>query len=358
MTRLLFIDPTTSHPYQPRTLYDRAAGATPTSVVRVAEGLAQRGHRVTVAQCHRSWPSRSPGGVAYVPFAFYGSWSHLPSADAVVVVEQHKVLPRVRRQFPEARLALWLRDVPGRRRRSLGSTAAEADATVVCVSDAHRAAVRDLLDGADGWARTARIHDPVDDTAEPDGTVPDRTKLVAVANLGGGLGEVLAAFAHVRTARPGVRLYVVGEGRMEGGLSPGVVPLGPLPHREVMRHVREAFAVFQPQAGAEVISGRLFAEANAVGTPVLAHAHAAVREALAESPGAQGQLVDARDPTAAARRLARWWEEGRPPVMCPLFLRTSRVVADWERLLEVEVPSRAVRVVPAPVARVPAAVAA
>ena len=350
MTRLLFIDPTTSHPYQPRTLYDRAVGATSTSVVRVAEGLAQRGHRVTVAQCHRSWPSRSPGGVAYVPFAFYGSWTHLPSADAVVVVEQHKVLPRVRRQFSEARLALWLRDVPGRRRRSLGATAAEADATVVCLSDAHRAAVRDLLDGADGWARTARIHDPVDDTAVPDGTAPDASKLVAVAGPSGGLSEVLAAFAHVRERRPTARLYVVGEGRVEGGLPAGVVPLGPLPHREVMRHVREAFALFHPQAGAEVVSGRLFAEANAVGTPVLAHAHAAVREALAESAGDGRQLVDARDGTAAARRLEQWWAEGRPAVTCPLALRTHRVVADWERLLEVEAPSRAVRVVSPPLA--------
>jgi len=346
VTRLLFIDPTTSTPYQPRTLYDRAVGATPTSVVRVAEGLAQRGHRVTVAQCHRSWPSRSPGGVAYVPFAFYGSWTHLPSADAVVVAEQHKVLPRVRRQFPDARLALWLRDVPGRHRRSLGATAAEADATVVCVSDAHRTAVRDLVDGADGWARTARIHDPVDDTAEPDGTTPDPSKLVVAAGPADGLDEVLAAFAHVRERRSRARLYVIGEGRMAGGPPPGVVPLGPLPHRQVMRHVREAFAVFHPQAGVEVVSASLFAEANAVGTSVLAHPHAAVREVLGESVGDGRQLVDARDTASAARRLEQWWRDGRPTVTCPLALRTHRVVADWERLLGAEAPSRTVRVVP------------
>ena len=146
MTRILLIDPVCPRPYDARTLYDRPLGGPESSVTRVAEGLAQRGHRVTVAQCERRWPSRSPGGVAYVPFDYYGRWDHLPNADAVVVLRQHKVLARVRKRFRDARIALWVHCTPGSKRRALGEAAAAADATVVCVSDAHRAAVRDYLD--------------------------------------------------------------------------------------------------------------------------------------------------------------------------------------------------------------------
>ena len=337
MTRLLFVDPVCPEPYQARTLYDRALGGTEATVVRVAEGLAQRGHRVTVAQCGRRWPARSPGGVAYVPFDYHGSWGHL-AADAVVVLRQHKVLGRVRERFPQARLGLWLHCVPGGKRKALGATATAADATVVCVSDAHRDAVRDFLDATESWARTARIHNPVDDALVPDRTAVDPDKLVFFSSPHKGLAEVLRAFGHVRAARPSARLFVADPGYWRGPtpeLPEGVVPLGPLPHREVVRHVREAFAVFYPQAAFQETFGLVFAEANAVGTPVLAHPHPAAREVLGERAGDGRQLVDARDSSAAAERLARWWDEGRPSVAARPAFRTSHVVADWERLLDV-----------------------
>ena len=348
--RVLFVDPVCPTPYQARTVYDRALGGTEASAVRVAEGMAQRGHRVTVAQCGRGWPSRSPGGVAYVPFRYGGGWSHLPRAEAVVVLRQHKVLARVRRQFPDARLALWLRAVPGSRRRGLATALRDANATAVCVSDAHRRALHDALRrvAGDGPASAAsvRVHDPVDDDLRPDGTRVDADKLVALP--GRALGEVLAAFGHVRAHRPTARLVVAGRADRLPALPEGVACLGALPHHAVLRHVREAFAVFAPQASHEPVSGREAAEANAVGTPVVAHPFGATGEALGETAGDHRQLVDARDPGAAARRLARWWDEGRPDVHGARHLRTARVVRDWERLLGLDLPAHpAARRVPA-----------
>ena len=344
MSRLLFIDPVCPRPYQARTLHDRALGGTEASVVRVAEGLAQRGHRVTVAQCGRHWPQRSPGGVSYVGFDYDGHWGHLPSAGAVVVLRQHKVLRRVRQRFPGSRLALWVHCVPGSKRRRLAQAAADADATVVCVSDAHRAAVRERM--GEGWARTARVHNPVDEALVPDGTPVDPDKLVFFSSPHKGMDEVLSAFEHVRRVRPTARLVVADPGYWRGpspDLPPGVVPLGPLPHREVIRHVRQAFAVFYPQARFQETFGLVFAEANAVGTPVVAHPHPAAREVLGETPGDRRQLVDARDPEAAARRLARWWAEGRPEVSGSPRFATGRVVRDWERVLGAEATERAYR---------------
>lgn len=339
--RVLLIDPVCPAPYQARTLYDRALGGTEASVIRVAEGLAQAGHRVTVAQCGRQWPSRSPGGVAYVPFDYYGDWGHLPRAGAVVVVGQPKVLPQVRRRFPDARIALWLRRTPGSKRRALAATLLASQAVAVCTSDAHRAALRAFLQekavGGPGSAPSVRIYNPIDDDLGPDLTPVDPDKLVAFSGPGDGFDEVLAAFAYVRERRPTARLVVAGPNKAgRPALPDGVVALGTLPHHEVLRHVREAFAVFCPQTQPDEEFGLAFAEANAVETPVLAHPHTAVREVLGETVGEQRQLVDARDPRAAARRLARWWDEGRPAVSGELRFRTHRVVRDWERLLALE----------------------
>ena len=352
--RVLLIDPVCPNPYQARTLYDRALGGTEATAVRVAEGLAQAGHRVTVAQCGRAWPSRSPGGVAYVPFDYDGTWTHLPRAEAVVVLRQHKVLPRVRQRFPDARLALWLHCVPGSKRRALAQMLLDTGATAVCVSNAHRAALHAFLreKAGDGPASapSVRIYNPVDDDLVPDATGVDPDKLVFFSSPHKGMDEVLAAFAHVRERRPTARLYTADPGYWTGrrpARADGVVPLGALPHREVLRHVREAFAVFYPQAAFEETFGLVFAEANAVGTPLIAHPHAAACEVLGEEVGEQRQLVDARDPEAGARRLARWWDEGRPSVSGEPRFRTSRVVRDWERALALERPDRpAVR--PAP----------
>ena len=334
MSRFLFVDPMCPRPYQARTLHDRALGGTEATVVRVAEGLAQRGHRVTVAQSGRYWPARSPGGVAYVGFDYDASWSHLPSADAVVVLRQHKILKRVRERFAGSRLALWVHCVPGSKRRGLAEHAARHDATVVCVSDAHREAVRERMAGA--WARTARIHNPVDDALGPDGTPVERDKLVFFSSPHKGLDEVLAAFEHVRRVRPTARLTVADPGYWRGpspALPPGVSRVGALPHGEVIRHVRSAFAVFYPQARFEETFGLVFAEANAVGTPVVAHPHPAACEVLGETLADGRQLIDARDPGAAARRLAEWWAEGRPAVAGSPRFETARVVADWERVM-------------------------
>ncbi|MDT0630441.1 glycosyltransferase [Rubrivirga sp. S365] len=353
--RVLLIDPVSPDSYQARTLYDRALSAPEASVVRVAEGLAQAGHRVTVAQRGRTWPSRSPGGVAYVPFAYGGDWGHLPRAEAVVVVRQAKVLARTRAHFPDARLALWLHETPGSRQRALGPALLAARATAVCPSNAHRAALHDFLlrKAGDGPASapSARVYSPVDDDLRPDRTAVDPDKLVAFAGPRGALDEVLAAFAHVRRRRPTARLVVLGGRGGRPALPEGAVALGPLPHRGVLRHVREAFAVFAPQTRVEGPLALAFAEANAVGTPVVAHPDAAACEALAEAVGEQRQLVDARDPSAAARRLARWWDEGRPEVDGAPRFRTHRVVRDWERLLGLDRTDR-------PALRVPVAVPA
>jgi glycosyltransferase involved in cell wall biosynthesis len=183
----------------------------------------------------------------------------------------------------------------------------------------------------------------VDDALTPDRTRVDPDKLVFFSSPHKGLDEVLEAFAHVRRQRPAARLFIADPGCWtDGQASPpeGVVPLGALPHRAVIRHVREAFCAFHPQAQVAEAFGLVFAEANAVGTPVLAHPLGAAEEVLDEQVSDRTQLLDARDPEAAARRLAQWWENGRPSVASQPQFRLSRVLDGWERLLGVRSGTR------------------
>ena len=148
---------------------------------------------------------------------------------------------------------------------------------------------------------------------------------------------MLRTFERVREDRPSLRLCIANPGyiALEPDLSmSGVEVLGPLPHHEVLAHVRTAFCVFYPQSGFKETFGLVFAEANALGTPVLAHAVGAASEVLGDAR----QLVNADDPEAVRARPARLVRRGSPPRwgVNPQF-RLSRVAQRWEELARGEV---------------------
>jgi glycosyltransferase involved in cell wall biosynthesis len=123
--------------------------------------------------------------------------------------------------------------------------------------------------------------------------------------------------------------------RREFGLAaaleqPGLRVLGRLPQQEMLKHVRSSLCVFYPQSVHPETFGLIFAEANAVGTPVLAHDFGSAGEVL----GGGEQLVDATDAAAVADKVAAWRDGGRPQVRAQPQFRASAVVAEWRRLLE------------------------
>lgn len=342
--RVLFIDPDCPAAYTHESLQQKPMGGTEATIIRVTEGLALLGHQVTVAQGARSQHEKSPNGVEYSPFRLAEVGTLQQNTDAVVTLNTPKLLRKIRKAYPEAMLYLWMHCFPGKRRKKMiNKYVVEADARIISVSETLKKHLEACLRQYPTYGRHSRtaglqarvqtIYNPVDDQLQPNGKMTDSCKLVFFSSPHKGLDQVLKAFAALRKQCPAMRLCLA---------SPGYWPfppnlddesveiLGTLSHAEVIEHVREAFCVFYPQSFFKETFGLVFAEANAVGTPVLTHPQGAAVEVL----GDQRQLVDASDPDKVVAVMQEWLKNGRPTVQLNERFRLRQVLKSWVNLLE------------------------
>jgi len=288
--------------------------------------------------------------------------------DHVVVLRDARAIDSARQLFPNARIHLWLHDLvaPGSTRAQWLASADAALAcgggTVICVSNFLRqraqAVLQSLTRSTAVEVRT--IFNPIDDALDRNGTALDPGKLVFLSSPNKGLSYSLAAFQAVRRAFPEMRLCVANPGyRALGAIALDDVEwLGVLPPARAFAEARSAFCVFMPNFVLPETFGLVFAEANAVGTPVIAHDCGAAREVLHPQnpvlPVHRSQrnfeLLTAVLPWRAKLSLAAmtrqssifddyvetlraWRERGRPAVSADPRFRMSRVAEDWRALL-------------------------
>lgn len=347
---LLFLDYQTPRPYGARSLETDSIGGTEATTIRVARALA-RDLRVGVAQAARTHDEWDPDGVAWLALSSALGAAEALDPAAVVLVRRVEEAAAVARAFPRSRRFLWAHDLRrirhlGRHRRALGGLGF----TVVTVSRFLEGLARAALCGRwwqrplDAWRPApppalCTVYNAVDDDLGPDATPVDPDRLLFLSAPAKGLAEVIHRFQGLRRHLPGLTLEIAHPGyidferyrRFDRRLLalPGQVVLGALPHPEIVRHLRRAFCVFYPQTTKAETFGLIYAEANAVGTPVLAHDFGAAREVLSHPD----QLVDGRDDTAILARLRHWQSAGRPAVDCRPAFRTSAVAEAWRALL-------------------------
>lgn len=330
--RILFHDAASSIAYDAEVMSRQGIGGTEGSVVRLAQALSTV-HDVAVAQRARADRVSPHSNLSYIPLEEPRPFGDR-QPDSVVVLRKHRLVPRLRVRFPTAALVSWIHNWQRVETVLLRRGLVRSGCSLVAVSEAHRSATERLINcaparaiGGGGRIAVRRIYNPVDERLAPDATPVDADKLVYFSRKG--LPQVLAAFAAVRRALPSLQLFVAGYDAVPTQ-QPGVRPLGRLPQHEAFRHVREALCVFYPQSAHPETFGLVFAEANALGTPVLAHDFGAAREVLSSND----QLVDARDFAAIIARLRAWREGGRPRVSLRPEFRTTNVVREWRQLLE------------------------
>lgn len=363
MSPVLFFDPGCPAPYSRRTLEQAALGGTESTVVRIAEALDAE-----VMQHNRSHSEsryRAPGETSSRPER---------DIEHLIVLRDPRAIQPLCARFPGARPYLWLHDLVrpgskrGRRLAAAADTLAHLGVTLVCVSEFQRAQAQAVLELA-GVARRVRavtIYNPIDDGLAPNGAAIDAEKLVFLSSPNKGLAFALDAFGAVRHALPGVRLCVGSPGyksfRDAGIAGPaaatdGVEWLGPMPHGRALEEMRSALCVFYPNFVLPETFGLVFAEASAVGTPVLTHDCGAAIEVLADprqvlpvAPAARRYERAARLLPGALRRVLasraerrgvfapyveriRAWRSDRPRTAADPRFRLSAVAQRWRLLL-------------------------
>jgi glycosyltransferase involved in cell wall biosynthesis len=345
--RILFLDAVARNAYDDATMRKQGLGGTEASVVHVVTGLSAL-HEVAVAQRGRTEAARPQVRLRYLPLGHPDPFDG-PPPDCVVVVRKHRYIPRLRARYPTARMLLWIQNWQHAGDAVWRVGLARSGCDIVTVSEVHRAATDRLVNGSlvrllgaltggGGKIAVRRIYNPVDEQPAADATLVDRDKLVFYSNKG--ITQVLRTFGQVRRQIPSLRLYVAGISlqafldsaahAQDLARQEGVHLLGRLPHDALFRHVRESLCVFYPQDELSETFGVIFAESNALGTPVLAHDFGAAREVL----GSPDQLVDARDLPAIVAKLRSWRAGNRPRVTLRPEFRLSSVIAQWRALLE------------------------
>jgi len=351
MSATLFFDPTCQQPYDTRTLREQAMGGTEATVTRVADAL-----EAFVAQHNRT-----------EAYGRYRSPEKNPSVTSVIINRDSRALPQVRELYPNARVYLWLHDQlkPGSKRAGwLASTAdllRELEVTIVCVSDSQRRGVEAALRTMRiGELRTHTIYNPIDDALAPDDSPVDASKLVFFSSPNKGLKFTLDAFRALRRRMPDLRLVVGNPGYKvrKSVLIEGVEYLGPQPQGRMHAEVRTALCTFFPNFVIPETFGLVFAESNAVGTPVLTHDCGAAVEVLGDrnqilpvtvadrayeallshvSPGWRAGPARVAASLGMfdvyAERIAKWREGARPRVGPDPRFRLAAVTDQWRALL-------------------------
>ena len=328
---LLIVDGTAPKPYDPETLLREGMGGTEATVIRIAEALAKNSLLEIIVEQH----NREEPYVAYddavLTHANYVPPDTCQQADYVVSLRYPPLVPLMQARFPRAKHFLWCHDLLG---PELARDMLELkNFTAIAVSNFHKTQMQEVLrpQGYTGQFQIKVIYNPIADDLLPDSTLIDRNKLLWMSSPHKGLEHALAMFTNLRSFNPDFKLLVANPGYLPSAdtKQDNVVALGSLPNHEVIKHLRTSLCLFYPNPIYPETFGLVLAEANAVGTPVIAHRMGAAFEVLNHPY----EVMDCRNPQTVINRVMRWYEGDRPRVKGNPKFRTSEVIKSWMRLL-------------------------
>lgn len=308
--RIVIIDPVCRKPYSHETLQNEAMGGTEATVVRVAEAMIGEGAEVAVLQHNREAEVQSPVGVMYAGI------DRLDRLDPthIITLRSPKPMPFAFDRKPHAKQYLWLHDLTNPtddlfKGRDFFKQLPHKP-KILGVSQSHLEQIKgnylSIDHNAADYVQLDYVYNPIDSSLQADPTIVRfPNKMVFFSSPHKGLKQVLGLFQYVRRTLPEVQLCIANPGYepTEKPDMDGIVVLGKLKHSEMMKHVANAMCVFMPQndwANRETF-GIVFAEANAIGTPVVAHDMGAAREVLGDD-----QVIDTRDPRQVLGTVERY----------------------------------------------------
>lgn len=312
---VIFIDMVAPYQYEAGEIDRRALGGTEQSVIRMAEGLAERGLNIAVLQERRTSPIMVRA--FYLPL----SYSNQITTDRVINLRSIKGI----NMFPDAKHYVWCHDVGDSRLLEWEAPIQKRNATIIAVSDWHVSNLRTFLN----TPRIIKLYSPIDeDCYLPEDKRPQvsNNTMIWLASPHKGLSEALDTFDKLRDASPGIQLLVSNPGYIATRPAPiqSVQYLGSLSRLELRSILPKMLCLFYPTQFKETF-GMIAAESEAMGTPIATYNLAA----LSESVGLSGHCQDEEDLITKIIE----WQKKRPVVSGQERFRLKNVLPEWLKVL-------------------------
>ncbi|PRX08294.1 UNVERIFIED_ORG: hypothetical protein BCL66_11154 [Martelella mediterranea] len=327
---IAIIDPFCLTPSTTKALDTEQVGGTEAVVLRVVQALSDSFH-FHFYQNGRLDMDRDDCGL-YRPLDTVSA-ANLAGVNSIIVINSWKTALKARKLNANCPVYLWSHAHPGRHNRRMGEALADAGIEIICASRAHADHVtRFLVPENRRLPKIGWIYSPVEDDLVADNTPRDNDRLLFPGMPLRGISEILATFNAVRQDRPTLQLDIAEPaGPVWSGSFPpaGVNFLGRLSRSAMIDRMRRSLCVFYPQTRHDDPFNMLLAEANAVGTPVIAQKGLGAHDEIA---GTAGQTLDTNDLKAVGERLDMW-RLAQPAIDVPPALRMTAVAAAWHEKL-------------------------
>lgn len=337
MARILFVDTTHPKPYDFDTLAAHATGGTESSLLRTAALLADREHGVTVYQQSRDEVIQQQG----IQFIGPQQLSTTQPPDHVVILRKFPQLLVFQKQFPKAQFHLWVHTYKNWEYVLKRGIRLARPWQLITNSQTHAKHCNKLLHkGLLGRfynlfktpISIKTCYNPIPASlAQQPAQQRDLNKLLFLSAPNKGLKQVLRTFQQINRHLKDLKLCVANPGYREDQPQdiPNVHYLGALPADQVKQHLATSLCVFYPQDSFAETFGLIYAEANAQGTPVLAHDIGAAREILHPN----NPLINAEDNYQITKTLVHWQRQ-LPDVSYRTEFDTPAVYRQWVDALE------------------------
>lgn len=332
---ILFLDNTYPKAYQVSTLKKQALGGTESSIVKTALILSKH-YRVIVAQKFRDTEHVENENLSFIP----KKQMHTLNPNFIVLLRKYPLLKGLNKQFPQARLFLWLHTYKNTEYVFKRVGLSKTNTTIICNSNTHATHTKQILNQSllgsvfnlfSKKTSVSYCYNPIE-KPEVQPIKRDVNKLLFFSSPNKGLQQVIKSFNLLSNKHPNLRLYIANPGYKNDDsikLNERIIILGSLPHDKMMQHVAESLCVFYPQDSFAETFGLIYAEANALGTPVMAHNIGAAREIL----HANNQLIDANN-IQEIDKMLKLWQKKFPQVKYKCDFNDKNIFQQWKKLFK------------------------
>ena len=337
MAHILFADTSHPKPYDFDDLHAHAMGGTESSLLRTAKILHNKGHQVTVYQQNRNQAVQQK----QINFVGPNQLSSIAKPDHVVILRKFPQIRAFQQQFPTANFHLWIHTYKNWEYVLKRGVRMAKDWQLITNSKTHAEHCEQRLNGG----LMGRIYNlfkkpiciktcynPIPaELAEYPKQARDPNKLLFLSAPNKGLAQVLKTFQHINRHLKDLQLYIANPGYREDQPEkvPNVHYLGAIPADQVKMHIATSLCVFYPQNSFAETFGLIYAEANSLGTPVMAHNIGAAREILHPN----NVLINAEDNYQITKTLVAWQRQ-LPAVSYRKEFDEPAIYQQWAEALE------------------------